>query len=251
METKKSSENMDIKFGDLDTKLSTLQDLILKMKTSFDLIAKDQINNSVHSQLIKNVEYMTNNFLNNRPHDCEVINKCTTKIHKIVMKILRIYSEKGHYKAIQLGDQHIASLDSYLEKGICQDDACLHNVKLIFTDIKDFLETTRQNSISKTKELLNLGNELELSEGKEEEESKIMSVLGNEHRIKILKELSKGSNYYSQLERLVGLKGGQFNFHLNELKDANFIESGKNNRGYSITAKGLKALKMIFEITKN
>ena len=75
-------------------------------------------------------------------------------------------------------------------------------------------------------------------------------MLGNETRIKILKELTRGSNHYSQLERILGLKGGHFNFHLKELKNAEFVEISKADKLYRITTKGLKALKFMFEISK-
>lgn len=251
MHSEKSFENIDTKIEKLDKKIATLQDLILKMKVNFELIARGQITTNTNMQLIETVEDLTNNFLNNRPSDCEIINKCTTKIQKSVMKVLKLYSEKGYYRAREIANEYINSLDSYLEKGICRDKPCLNNIKLIFTEINDFLKTTKQNSLSQTKELLNLDSELDLFEGNEKAESKAMSVLGNEHRLKILKELSKGSKYYSQLERIVGLKGGQFNFHLSELRDANFIEPRQDDKAYSITRKGLKALKMLFELTNH
>jgi DNA-binding transcriptional ArsR family regulator len=137
-----------------------------------------------------------------------------------------------------------------LEKGICQDSSCIENGKLILITIRDYLDNTNKNSTTKLKEILKLDNEYELFEGNEKNESKLMSVLGNETRIKILKELSKGSNYYTKLERITGLRGGHFSFHLRELKNANFIKTSKDDKSYQITAKGLKALKMIFELSK-
>jgi DNA-binding transcriptional ArsR family regulator len=77
-----------------------------------------------------------------------------------------------------------------------------------------------------------------------------MSVLGNENRLKILKELSKGKNYYTNLERTLGLKGGHFNFHLTQLKDVDFVEIDVKDKSYNITPKGLKALKMVIELVK-
>ncbi|MFX1356994.1 MAG: ArsR/SmtB family transcription factor [Promethearchaeota archaeon] len=243
-------KTMDSKFEELNNKLAFLQDLILKMKLDFSLITRNQISSNSHTKLIKSTEEMINQFLDNRPKNCQVINQCSTIIQKRVMKILRVFSEQGHYEASILINRYINSIDSYLENGICQDSVCLDNFKLILINISDFLNTTKQNSISDFKELLKRENEFELFEGNEKEESKLMSVLGNENRIKILKELSKGRNYYTQLERIVGLKGGQFNFHLKELKDAKFVESSELDKSYSITIKGLSALKMLFEVIK-
>ena len=84
----------------------------------------------------------------------------------------------------------------------------------------------------------------------EKKESRLLSVLGNENRLKILKELSKGKNYYTNLERTLGLKGGHFNFHFTQLKDAKFIIINEKDKSYHITPKGLKALKMVLELAK-
>jgi len=77
-----------------------------------------------------------------------------------------------------------------------------------------------------------------------------MSALGNETRIKILKELSKGNMLYTQLERKLGLRGGHFHFHLNNLIKANYIIQEKETGSYSIETSGLKALKFLFELSK-
>jgi DNA-binding transcriptional ArsR family regulator len=220
------------------------------MKVDYDLLTRNQIRTSTNSQLIKSTEETLNYFLDNRFPDCKIINRCTTLIQKGVMKVLRVFSEGGYYEAELLINKYIDVTDSYIDNEICQDKSCLVNAKSTLTIIRDFIQISKDNSVSDFKELLKRGNEFELFEGNEKHESKLMSVLGNETRIKILKELTKGSNYYTQLERILGLKGGHFNFHLNELKKTNFIESSEKDRLYRITSRGLKALKMLFEITK-
>lgn len=212
-------KNQDGRFKDLNEKLGTLQDLILKMKVDYDLITRNRIRADVNSQLIKSTEETVNFFLDNRPPNCEIVNRCTTLIQKGVMKVLSVFSEKGYYEAKLLVNKYINTTDSYLKNEICQDKSCLANARLTLTTIKDFLEVSKSNSISAFQELLKRETEFELFEGNEKKESKLMSVLGNETRIKILKELTRGSNYYTQLERILGLKGGHFNFHLKELKN--------------------------------
>lgn len=250
MELKNSIDNKDGRFEDLNEKLGVLQDLILKMKVDYDLITRTHIRTDTNSQLIKSTEETVNYFLDNRPLDCEIVNQCTTLIQKGIMKVLRVFSEKGYYEANILVNRYINTTDSYLENEICQDKSCLANARLTLTTIKDLLDISNDNIISDFKELLKREKEFELFEGNEKKESKLMSVLGNETRIKILKELTKGSNYYTQLERILGLKGGHFNFHLKELINAKFIETNEKDKLYYVTTSGLKALKMLFEISK-
>ena len=249
METKNRIGGENAKFEELNEKLVVLQDLILKMKVDYDLITGNQIRSDTNFQLIKSTEETLNHFLDNRFSRCEIINQCTTLLQKGVMKILRVFSERGHYEANELINKSIIIADSYLENNKCQDRSCLANAKLTLTSLKDFLEISNDKSISDFKELLRREHEFELFEGNEKLESKMMSVLGNETRIKILKQLTKGSNYYTQLERILGLKGGHFNFHLSELKNANFVETSEKDKLYRITPKGLKALRMMFEIS--
>jgi DNA-binding transcriptional ArsR family regulator len=250
MEIKNRIDNEYGRFEELNDKLGTLQDLLLKMKVDYDLIARNQIKSDTNSQLIKSTEETLNYFLDHRFLKCEIINQCTTLLQKGVMKILSAFSEKGYYEANLLVNKSINIADSYLDNGMCQDKSCLANAKLTLTSLRDFLEISKEKSISDFKELLKQERKFELFEGNEKNESKLMSVLGNEIRIKILKELTKGSNYYTQLERILGLKGGHFNFHITELKNAKFIETSNKDKLYRITPKGLKALRMLFEISK-
>ena len=100
------------------------------------------------------------------------------------------------------------------------------------------------------KKMLKRDLEFQLSEGNEQKESALMSALANETRIKILKELSKGNMLYSQLERKLGLKGGHFHFHLKNLIRVNYIKLEEESGAYSITTNGLKAIKIIHELSK-
>jgi len=250
MESKKVPENINIKFEELDNKLACLQDLILKMKVDFNLIARDQNRSNAHTRIIKTTEDMLNSFLDHRPNNCQVITQCTTFVQKRVMKVLRVYSENGFYEANGLIKRYLDQISTYSENGICPDSNCIENAKLTLTNIRDFLLSSKENSISEFKKLLEREDEFELFEGNERDESKIMSVLGNENRLKILKELSKGRNYYTNLERTLGLKGGHFNFHLTQLKEAKFVVINETDKSYHITVKGLKALKMVIELAK-
>jgi DNA-binding transcriptional ArsR family regulator len=241
MEQENLSVNDD--FDELNKKLSNLKKSFLKMKLDFTYITKTP-------QLINTTEEMVNSFLDNRPYNCQIIDRCSTILQKMVMKTLRVFSESGYYKTNQLVNRYLTKIDSYAEEGKCQDNSCLTNAKLILRTIRDYLDESNQSSISDFRELLKKETEFKLLNGNEKRESKIMSVLGNENRLKILKELSKGKNYYTNLERILGLKGGHFNFHLSQLKDADLVSIDNDDRSYNITIKGLKALKMVVELAK-
>jgi DNA-binding transcriptional ArsR family regulator len=238
-------ENLSVidDFEDLNKKLTNLKKLILKMKVEYDFITKTP-------QVIKATEEMVNQFLDQRPLNCQVLNKCSTILQKMVMKTLRVFSESGYYKTNQLVNRYLTKIDVYAEKEKCQDNSCLTSAKLILNTIRDYLDKSDQSLISDFRELLKTETEFELINGNEKHESKIMSVLGNENRLKILKELSKGKNYYTNLERTIGLKGGHFNFHLSQLKDADLVSIDNDDRSYNITIKGLKALKMVVELAR-
>ena len=230
-------------FEELNTKLTNLQNLILKMKVDYDFITKTP-------QLISTTEEMVNYFLDKRPPNCQIMNQCSTILQKMVMKTLRVFSESGYYKTNQLVNRYLSNIDIYAEEGNCQDNSCLTSAKLILSTIIDYLDRSNQSSLSDFRGLLKMETEFELLKGNEKLESKIMSVLGNENRLKILKELSKGKNYYTNLERTLGLRGGHFNFHLTQLKDANLVTIDTSDKSYDITPKGLKALKMVIELAK-
>jgi DNA-binding transcriptional ArsR family regulator len=232
---------------EIEKKLTTLQDLILKLKVDFDLITRNQVNHDINTNIIDSIK----GFLDKRPQECEVLNECTNVVQKGVMKILRVLSEEGLDQANELIEHYFSEYNNYFENGLCHNNSCLESSLTTLTTLKDYINRSDQKSNLKFKDLLRLHSEYELSEGNEERESKLMSVLGNETRIKILKELSKGGSYYTQLERTLGIRGGHFNFHLKELKDAKFIEASETDKSYHITPRGLQALSMIFEISKD
>lgn len=250
MEINKGPKDFDSKFEELDDKLASLQDLILKMKIDFDFIARDQNKSNIHARIVKITEDMVNKFLDNRPNNCQIITECTTYVQKRIMKVLRVYLENGFYEANGLIERYLDQITHFSENGTCLNSTCIDSVKLILITIQEFLLNSKENSISNFKELLNREDEFELFEGNEREESKLLSVLGNEYRLKILKELSKGKNYYTNLERILNLKGGHFNFHFTQLKDTKFIMINEKDKSYHITPKGLKAIKMVLELSK-
>lgn len=249
MELNNKIDNFEGKLEDLNFKMVSLQDIILKMKVDFDLMTRNQLKIDIYSQMMKTTEDEMNSFLDSRPSSCEVINQCTTLVEKKTIEILRVFLEKDHMEVGKLLKNYLESIDSYLEKSICRDSDCLENAKNIALALKKLLDVSDQQKNDDFKNLLNREYEFQLSKGDEKRESTLMAALANETRIKILKELSKGSMLYTQLERKLGLKGGHFHFHLNNLIKVKYIIQDKEYGTYLITTMGLKALKFLFEFS--
>lgn len=250
MELDAENNSTDYKLKDIDQKILILQDIIFKLKINFDLLLKSQTDKEIYSQVIKSTETMLNKFLDDRPDNCELINQCTTLAQKEIMKILRVFLNSGNAEAGKLIDRFLNSSNKYYENGNCPNVSCLNNAKQIVLSLKEFLDKIDQNRSFYSRDYLNYEKDYEFQVGNETKESKLMSALGNELRLKILKELSKGSNHYTHLERTLGLKGGHFRFHLNELINVGLVQIGSGDKRYHITPKGLEALKMIFILNK-
>jgi len=251
MELDNTNSVFSDKFEELNIKITSLQDIILKMKVDFDLMTRNQFKNDINSQLINTTGVEMNKFLDNRPSNCKVITPCTTKLEKTVMEFLRLFSEQNYKEAFTYLNSCLSYIaHNYSDNDICQDKSCLENAKNIYITLRSLLDSKEQINLENYKNKFTREFEHQLSTGNEKEESALMSALGNPTRIKILKELSKGNMLYTQLERKLGLKGGHFHFHLNNLIKTKFIIQEKEARSYSITTSGLKALKFLFELSK-
>jgi len=77
----------------------------------------------------------------------------------------------------------------------------------------------------------------------------VMSSLGNEHRIRILEELSSSGLYAGELlERLPGISASTLSSHLNVLEEAGMIVQEKRRGRYLITIPGRLAYRMANQI---
>ena len=72
----------------------------------------------------------------------------------------------------------------------------------------------------------------------------LLSALGDEHRIKILKILEESPQYQKELSDITGLKGGSFKHHTDILQEADFITREAVRGRYLITQLGIEALKL-------
>ena len=79
----------------------------------------------------------------------------------------------------------------------------------------------------------------------------IMSALSNEHRIKILNELSYGGLYASDFqEKLKEISPSTLSSHLDVLEEAGFIVQERRRGRYVITLAGRVAVQMAHQVTK-
>jgi hypothetical protein len=72
----------------------------------------------------------------------------------------------------------------------------------------------------------------------------LLSALGDQHRIKILKILEESPQYQKELAQITGLKGGSFKHHTDILQEADFITREAVRGRYLITQLGIEALKL-------
>lgn len=81
----------------------------------------------------------------------------------------------------------------------------------------------------------------------------VLIPLANLERIKIMRQLSKGSKYFNELLRATALTNSPLRFHLKILLDAAYIKQERPRGKYTLTSLGKKALKMAEELarTKN
>ncbi|GAG96161.1 unnamed protein product, partial [marine sediment metagenome] len=77
-----------------------------------------------------------------------------------------------------------------------------------------------------------------------ENASLLLSALGDDNRLKILKILEDSPQYQKELAEDTGLKGGTFKHHTDILQDANFVTREAIRGRYLITQLGIEALKL-------
>ncbi len=121
----------------------------------------------------------------------------------------------------------------------------------VFITLQKILKSNESIAEKMTEELFNKKDLYAITDGREIEDCKLLTPLSNELRIRILKVLSKGGHYYSQLEHEVGLKGGHFHFHLDKLIEGGYVTQDADKGTYNITINGLSALKFLFEFKQH
>ncbi len=233
---------------ELDKKIIFLQDMLFNVKNELDLIKKSRIQENYFSHMTKIADENLVNFLDNRPKDCNILDYCTTLIEKGIFRVLRTLLEKGEVAAINKIDKYLRFSESSPASKACPDTECLGNAIDTFRLLKDLITDSKELSSRYFEELTLLDQEPDLEEANEEQLNNILTPLSNVIRLKILKNLSKGGKYYSQLEDATGIKAGHLLFHIEKLKEAGYVI--QENKKYLITLNGRKALNLITGLRK-
>jgi len=118
----------------------------------------------------------------------------------------------------------------------------MDSLRLELSDIKR--EIQEMKSILLHEETRPDQEELEHFEVEEGVCADLFKALSNEERIKILKSLANGDQYFAQLKEITGLDHSPLRFHLTVLKDVNLISQERFRGKYSITELGRQALLM-------
>ncbi|MFX1399500.1 MAG: winged helix-turn-helix domain-containing protein [Promethearchaeota archaeon] len=243
-------ETIEMKLEEFNKKITMLQDLAINTKIKLDLLAKNIVEKDYLSNLTEIADKDIRLFLEHRPNDCHILDRCTVMIEKSTLKILRTFLDKGAEAADELIDSYIKFSTKPKVISACPDIKCLDQALNLFKNLKKLISSLKKIESRKFEELYKEGDFLDKLE-RFEGESYLISPLSNEKRIKILKILSRGSLYYNQLEDNIGIKGGPFHFHLKKLLDAYFIEQIEEKGPYSITDKGIRALKFLFDLKED
>ncbi len=81
--------------------------------------------------------------------------------------------------------------------------------------------------------------------------SQIMSALGQEHRLRILRELMSGGKYINELEeKLSEITASTLSSHLDVLEDAGLVVQEKVRGRYLVTIPGRTAFQMVRRVTR-
>ena len=239
---------IDEKFDQLNARITALQDLVLYMKNEFELLSQTKIEKIGFGDLTDLTEKKLNQFIDERPKNCLLLDPCTTLIEKWVLRVLNIYAKKGPYPAINKINAYRKSIVKYKEMGKCSDGKCINKALQLFDSIKNLIDSDVEKNLDQSKKIIRKISKIRIKEGKEEDECKMLAPLSNEIRLKILKILNKGSTYYTQIERELGIKGGHFHFHLDKLIEAGYVMQEEDKGPYRISLKGIKALQFLYEL---
>ncbi|TFG28307.1 MAG: ArsR family transcriptional regulator [Promethearchaeota archaeon] len=232
----------------LDTKFNFLQDMLFTMRNELELIKKTTIRENYLTKITKVADKTLINFLDNRPKDCNILDFCTTLIEKEIFKILTTLLEKGEESALNEVNEFMKLSESDEVLKICPNNQCLINAIEPFKLLKDLILDSKELSLKYFEELTLTDQQSSFEELNEEELNDLLTPLSNAVRLKILNTLSKGGKNYSQLEEATGIKAGHLLFHIDKLKEVEYII--QENKKYLITMKGRKALNLISGLGK-
>lgn len=245
--TGKQASEFGKKLDELNRNITTLQDLILHLKTALETVTRREVEREFLSQLTLKTSESMDKFLEERPADCVYRDWCTRRVEKATSRVLRTFTEKGAEAALEEVKQHAEAASRHFEETQCPDNACFQNIVDTFRTLEELIENSKE-AAKFTGSLYSTRSWMDFDEIREREVAALLAPLSNPTRVRILKSLSKGGKNYAQLERLIGIKGGHLQFHLNSLAKAGYVTQEKPQGRYLVTVRGLKILKFLCEL---
>ncbi len=247
IEEKEEFKAINKKINDLNNKVTALQDIILTMHNDFKIFFEANLRTKSIPQLDQETNKCYKGFLADIPSDCKFRTQCSLIIENEVFKVLRIYELTGPSESLKYLEGTIIKLKKLIKKSNCRNENCINNAFKIFTILTELISEPHEkhlnaNFIEDISPNANFFND-ELDEAI----SELLAPLSNNLRIKILKELSKGSKSFTQLEQEIKIQGGHLQHHLKYLIKANYVEKKGD---YHLTTSGLIILKYLNNLSK-
>ena len=244
----KRISKIDERLEEMNKNITHLQDLILYMKTALETVTRREVEKESLAQLTLKTNESRDMFLKERPPECSIMDWCTRRVEKAASMVLRAFMEEGTSSAMEQVKYHVEAATRHYKQIECPDEKCFKNAINTFKTLEELLENSKEASAKFTKDLYSPKSLSGFEEFREEEICDLLAPLSNVTRLRILKSLGKGGKNYAQLERLIGIKGGHLQFHLNNLIRAGYVTQEKPQGRYLITIKGLKALRFSYEL---
>ncbi len=246
----KSNINFDEKLEEINNNIMFLKDLILYTSTSLEIVAQKENMREYLTDSMPKIDKKVSKFLKYRVSSCNMKEWCAEHVEKAVSKVLHTYMNQGTQPASKKIKKYLKSANQYLEQKIC-DTECMENVVNVYKTMDNLIENSRESTLKYHKDY-NYHKKLpEFKNFKEEEICNLLTPLSNVTRLQILKTLGISGKNFAELERELGIKGGHLQFHLNNLIQAEYITQEKPKGKYTISMKGIKVLRFLFELKEN
>jgi DNA-binding transcriptional ArsR family regulator len=244
----KRTSKIDKRLEEINKNITNLQDQILYMKTAFETVTLREVEKNCLAQLTVKTNENMDKFLKERPSECKIRDWCTRQVEKATYMVIRAFMEQGMTSAVEQVKYWVDMVTRHYNEIDCHDESCFKNAIKAFKTLEDLIENSKEVSEKFIKNIYSPKNWSGFEEVKEEEICDLLAPLSNVTRLKILKNLGKGGKNFAQLERLMGIKGGHLQFHLNNLIQAGYVTQEKPQGRYLITMNGLKALRFSYEL---
>ncbi|MHA1667713.1 MAG: ArsR family transcriptional regulator [Candidatus Heimdallarchaeaceae archaeon] len=171
------------------------------------------------------------------------------RLQRRALKIHEMQSKKSSPHVVRINDIDVeGTVSEYITRVL---DSVGKNLEATFRSafkdrtraFKSFIladdDKERREKVQDTKERIDKSSEDFFTKS-----SILLSALGDENRLKILKILEESPQYQKELSEITELKGGSFKHHTDILQNVEFITREAVRGRYLITQLGIEALKL-------